>query len=240
MNPTTVSHIFGKWTVSRRFTIITVMFLGVLLGLLGYTITTLYKDRSTAFLIEIAGRQQMLLQKHINEVFLASQGVATDYPSTRELIRSTFIALIEGGSVVLNPETGQRQTVSAAPTEELLTKLREQLAHFAQIVERADTFLVLGSDHPEFREQVQTLLAQNTARFCRSRWPRNATSCRFCRFIATTEPCSVALSSDGRQLRVCGMRFSNRSFSRTGRRVFFSIRRCRISRVIFFSKKAAL
>ncbi len=163
MNPTTFSHIFRKSTISRRFTIITVMFLGVLLGLLGYSITTLYKDRSTAFLIEIAGRQQMLLQKHINEVFLASQGVATDYPSTRELIRSTFIALIEGGSVVLNPETGQRQTVSAAPTEELLTKLHEQLAHFAQIVEHADTFLVLGSDHPEFREQVQTLLAQNTA-----------------------------------------------------------------------------
>ena len=150
MNPTPFSHIFRKSIVSRRFTIITVMFLGVLLGLLGYTITTLHKNQSIVFLIDVAGRQRMLLQKHINEVFLASQGVEADYLSTRELIRSTLIALMEGGSVILNPETGQRQTVSAAPTEELLTKLREQLAHFAQIVKRADTFLVLGSDHPNF------------------------------------------------------------------------------------------
>lgn len=163
MNPTSFSHIFRKSTVSRRFTIITVMFLTVLLGLLVYTITTLHKDQSTAALIDIAGRQRMLLQKHVHEVFLASQGIAADYPSTRELIRSTLIALRDGGSVVINPETGQRQTITAAPTEELLAKFREQQTHFAQFVERADTFLVLGSERPEFREQVKTLLAQNTA-----------------------------------------------------------------------------
>ena len=163
MNQNSFRRIFRTSNLSRRFTIITIMFFGVILGLLGYTITTLHKDQSIAGLIDVAGRQRMLLQKHINEVFLVSHGVAADYPSTRKLIRTTFIALMEGGSVVLNPETGQRKTIPAAPTEELLTEWGKQLTHFDQLVERTDTFLKLGSDHLEFREQVQILLDQNTA-----------------------------------------------------------------------------
>lgn len=163
MPQTSHRHIFRELNLSRRFTIITIMFFGVIVGLLSYTVTTVHKDQSISFLIDVAGRQRMLLQKHINEVFLASQGGAADFFTTRELIRSSIIALMEGGPVGLNPETGQQQTLSAAPTEELLIKWREQLTLFNQIVERADTFLRLRSDHPEFREQMQTLLAQNTA-----------------------------------------------------------------------------
>jgi PAS domain S-box-containing protein len=163
MNQTLFRRIFRTSNLSRRFTIITIMFFGVILGLLGYTITTLHKDQSIACLIDVAGRQRMLLQKHMNEVFLVSHGIAADYPSTRKLIRTTFITLMEGGSVVLNHETGQRKTVPAAPTDELLNEWGNQLTHFDQFVERTDTFLKLGSDHLEFREQAQALLDQNTA-----------------------------------------------------------------------------
>jgi PAS domain S-box-containing protein len=139
------------------------MFLSVLLGILVFTIMTIQNEKSNAILIDMTGRQRMLLQKHINEVFLTSQGVTADYSSTRELIHSTLHALMEGGSVVLDSETGQRHTIPAMPTEGMLITLRDQQNHLDKIIELADDFLLLSPDHPEFERKLQTLRAQNSA-----------------------------------------------------------------------------
>ena len=162
MNPASLSHILRRSKLGRRFTVITVMFLSVLLGILSYTITTLQNEKSNALLIDIAGRQRMLFQKHINEVFLTSQGVQADYPSTRELSHSTLNALMEGGLVVLDPKTGERRTVPAVPTEEISNKLREQQNYFDKTIELADNFLLLSPDHPEFPQMFRTLRDQNS------------------------------------------------------------------------------
>ena len=126
------------------------MFLGVFLGIMVYTTTTIQKEKSNAILIDMAGRQRMLFQKHINEVFLSSQGFTADYTSTRELLRSTLNSLMKGGSVIIAPETGQRQPIPAAPTEEILIKLREQQNLFHKIIELADSFLLNSPDELGF------------------------------------------------------------------------------------------
>ena len=162
MKSNLISPMLKKSRLSHRFTIITVLFLSVLLGLLAYTIMTLQEDKSNAILIDMAGRQRMLLQKHINEVFLTSQGVPADYVSTRHLMNSTLNALIEGGSVVLNFETNQSQTIPAAPTKEISEKLREQRTHIEHISQLADNFLSLSPDPLNFQKQLKTLRAQNS------------------------------------------------------------------------------
>ena len=162
MNPTSISHIVRRSKLGRRFTIITVMFLSVLLGMLVYTITTINKEKSNARLIDVAGRQRMLLQKHMSEVFLTSQGINTNYTVTRELIRSSLNALKHGGSIVLDPKTGQSQTIPAVPTQAISFKLHEQQQHFDKIADLADHFLLLSLDHPEFHQTFQTLRAQNS------------------------------------------------------------------------------
>ena len=162
MNSPSTSHIFRSSKLGRRFTIITVMFLSVILGMLIYTIATIQKEQSNALLIDMAGRQRMLLQKHLNEVFSTSQKIQADYTSTRDLIGSTLKALMEGGPVVLDPETGEKQTVPEAPTEEIFLKLREQHNHFDNVIEIADNFLLLSPDHPEYPQMFQTLQEQNS------------------------------------------------------------------------------
>jgi PAS domain-containing protein len=137
------------------------MFLSVLLGMLAYTITTLHNDKLNALLIDMAGRQRMLFQKHIHEVFLTSQGVPSDFASTRQLMHSTLNALIEGGWVVLNPETDRRQLIPAAPTQQLSQKLREQQKHVDHIIQLTDHFLLLSPDHPEYQPQLQTVRTQH-------------------------------------------------------------------------------
>jgi len=163
MNSNWFRHRFKTSTVSRRFTIITIMFVTVLLGLLIYTITTIQKEKSNAILIDMAGRQRMLFQRHMNEVFLTSQGVPADYASTRELLRSTLHALMEGGSVILDLDTGKKQTIPAVPTEEILLKLREQENHFDEIIELGNDLLLLSPGHPEFRPNLKLLRARNSA-----------------------------------------------------------------------------
>jgi PAS domain S-box-containing protein len=138
------------------------MFLSVLLGILVYTITTIQHEQSNAVLIDMAGRQRMLFQKHINDVLLTSQGVSADYFSTRELIHSTLHALMNGGSVVLDSETGQRQIIPAVPTEGILITLRDQQHHLDNIIGVADNLLLLSPDHPEFGRKLQTLREQNS------------------------------------------------------------------------------
>ena len=162
MNSNLISSMFRKSTLSHRFTIITVMFVAVLLGLLIYTIATIQKEKSNAILIDMAGRQRMLFQKHMNEVFLTSQGVTADYTSTRELLRSTLHALMEGGSVVLDLDTGKKQKIPAIPTEEISLKLREQENHFDEIIELGDDLLLLAPGHPEFRQKLKLLRARNS------------------------------------------------------------------------------
>ena len=163
MSPTSISQIVRRSKLGRRFTVITVMFLSVLLGILGYTITTIQKEKSNTLLIDFTGRQRMLHQKHINEIFLTSQGFQADYHSTREIIHSTLHALREGGVVVLEPNKGQTRLVSAVPTEEILMSLHDQQVHFEKLIQVADRFLLLSSDHPEYRQIFQNLRAQNSS-----------------------------------------------------------------------------
>jgi two-component system sensor histidine kinase KdpD len=111
------------------------MFLTVLLGIMVYTTTTIQKEKSNAILIDMAGRQRMLFERHLNEVYLTSQGITADYKSTRELLRSTLASLMKGGSVTLDPETGESQTIPAAPTEKILLKLHEQENYFEKVIE---------------------------------------------------------------------------------------------------------
>ena len=61
-------------------------------------------------LIDMAGRQRMLFEKHLNEVYLTSQGITADYKSTRELLRSTLDSLMKGGSVTYCSRNRQETT----------------------------------------------------------------------------------------------------------------------------------
>ncbi len=156
-----LQQLFKPSTLSRRFIIIIFIFVALLLGMLTYTITILHKDNSNALRIDLAGRQRMLFQQHLNEVFLTSQRISADYAATRHLIQSGLKTLMEGGTVVVNPDTDQRQTILAVPTQEIFEKLRQQQTQSQHIFNLADRFLEISPDHPEFQSQLQNLSTQH-------------------------------------------------------------------------------
>ena len=148
-------------TLGRRFTIVTVMFLTVLLGMLFYTTVTIKNEESNAMLIDIAGRQRMLLQRHFNEVILTTQGVIADYTATRELIRSTLTTLIKGGNLALQTDGHLTQSIPAVPSKEIASTLQDQQIQFIAFIHDTDDFIALTPTHPDYVGTLQKLRSKN-------------------------------------------------------------------------------
>ncbi|MDR4501073.1 MAG: PAS domain S-box protein [Nitrospirales bacterium] len=149
-------------TLGRRFAIVTVMFLTVLLGMLFYTTAIIKNEESNAVLIDLAGRQRMLLQRHFNEVMLTTQGVSADYTATRQLIRSTLTALIEGERLTPPFDGGRNQHIPEVPTNTIANTLREQQTAFQAFIDKTEDFIALKPTHPDYGPALEDLRDQNT------------------------------------------------------------------------------
>jgi len=98
-----------------------------ILAVVPLTITFLQTRESDARLIDMAGRQRMLLERHMKELLLTSQGMQTRHEQTRALLRERLEALIHGGSTVARFDSPQLTVLPAAPTVEIKEKLLLQL-----------------------------------------------------------------------------------------------------------------
>ena len=67
------------------------------LGIIPLTLAIIHSRQSDALAIDMAGRQRMLLERHMKEVLLASQGTDAGYDITREVLRNQLAVLEHGG-----------------------------------------------------------------------------------------------------------------------------------------------
>src|SRR5512147_2587066 len=112
-NQTTVAGIFGLLILTA-------------LAIVPLTLTVIHSRESDALVIDLAGRQRMLLERHMKEVLLASQGVDAQYKVTRAALKERVQALIHGGTTVVQVGRSGTAVVPAAPTDEIRVKLLEQ------------------------------------------------------------------------------------------------------------------
>lgn len=152
---------FSPVTAGRQLVILTTVFIVTLVGILTYTIITIQDQSLDAVVVDIAGRQRMLNQRHMKEVFLVSQNMQLDYPLTRKTINESLEALIHGGTVVINEHTGETADIPEAPNQAILHKREEQKNLVAEITVKADAFLQLPNAAPSYTASLQTLLALN-------------------------------------------------------------------------------
>lgn len=105
------------------------------------TLTVLHHREADGLVIDMAGRQRMLLERYLKELLLAAQGVAAHHQDTRALLEQRLRVLIDGGST--STQFGSRSTVSlpAAPTAEIRSKLLEQGRLLAEFTNLAEAFL---------------------------------------------------------------------------------------------------
>ena len=133
------------------------------LAIVPLTLTVIHSRESDAVVIDLAGRQRMLLERHMKEVLLASQGVDTQYLQTRAALKERVRALIQGGTTVAEADHRGTIAVPAAPTDEIRRTLLEQQRLMESLFAEADAFLLRGRVGTESSTARDELLRDNTA-----------------------------------------------------------------------------
>jgi methyl-accepting chemotaxis protein len=146
-----------------KLLVISGAFSATMLGVVGYTVVTVERQKLDSILSDLAGRQRMLSQKFMKEVLLASTGDAANFQDTGRIMGETLSALIGGGAAVENLTTGRRVVVPPAPTMELQAKLNEQMNLLNRVKADSDNFLRMPDADPrklQLRQELLNLQAQ--------------------------------------------------------------------------------
>ena len=105
------------------------------------TLTVLHHRESDARVIDMAGRQRMLLERYMKELLLAGEGVFAHYEDTRALLEQRLHVLIDGGTTTNQFGSPDVVSLPPAPTEAIRSKLLEQGRQLANLTNLGEAFL---------------------------------------------------------------------------------------------------
>ena len=133
------------------------------LSIVPLSLTIIHHRESDALVIDLAGRQRMLLERHMKEVLLASAGVEADYRQTRATLEERVRTLIQGGSTVARLDRGARFAIPPAATDQIQNELNEQQRLMASLFSNADAFLLQAQTGDPIDAARDELLADHAA-----------------------------------------------------------------------------
>ena len=157
-SPSVRSHDVN-WTVAGILGLLII----TALAIVPLTLTVIHSRESDALVIDLAGRQRMLLERHMKEVLLASQGVDAQYRQTRAVLEDGVQTLILGGMTIAHVNRGGTVAVPAAPTDKIRQKLLEQQELMEALFTKADTFLLNARTAAQSGTARDELLRNNAA-----------------------------------------------------------------------------
>jgi two-component system sensor histidine kinase KdpD len=126
-----------NWALAGIFGLLLITIISVV----PLTLTILHLRQSDALVIDMAGRQRMLLERHMKEILLATDGVDVPYEQTRERLKKRVIALIGGGATAVHLDQDESMALPAAPNDEIRQKLLDQQRLLDAYFVKADRFL---------------------------------------------------------------------------------------------------
>ncbi|WP_082914672.1 methyl-accepting chemotaxis protein [Paramagnetospirillum marisnigri] len=150
------------WTtmkLRRKFSTVSVAFTLVLAGLIVFNVMVLRNQSQYSQITDMAGRQRMLSQKFGKEVLLVAGGVAVDHLATLRVMRDSLAALMEGGEIIVNLDTGAKVDLPPAPNAEIRAKLAEQAVALRLYEQAATAFLASTSGDGRRADKMKDLLA---------------------------------------------------------------------------------
>ncbi|TAN77831.1 MAG: methyl-accepting chemotaxis protein, partial [Magnetospirillum sp.] len=159
MNNAAQHSLWKSMKLRRKFSTVSVAFTCVLAGLIAFNVLVLRSQSQQSLVTDMAGRQRMLSQKFTKEVLLVSAGTSSDTQATLKLMRDSLAALMEGGEIVTNLDTGAKADLPPAPTVEIRTKLAEQAVALRQYEAAANAYLGLPPGDTKRGERLKELLA---------------------------------------------------------------------------------
>ena len=157
MNASTDPEITFPLTIGQRLLAMVVIFILALGAILAFTHTAVKTLELDVVVLDVAGRQRMMIQRHLNKLLLASHGIRTDFQPTQQALLHSADALRNGGEVVVNLYTDERRSIPAAPTARIRELLDEQRSLLEEFFAKTRTLLLEDPDHFTSSESFSSL-----------------------------------------------------------------------------------
>ena len=135
-------------TIGQRLLAMVVIFILALGAILAFTHSAVITHELDMVVMDVAGRQRMMIQRHLSQLLLASHGIQTDFQPTEQALLHTVDALQNGGDVVVNLYTNERRSIPAAPTARIRELLEQQRSLLEGVFSQTET--LLGEDPAHF------------------------------------------------------------------------------------------
>lgn len=154
-------------TIGERLLAMVIIFMLALGAILVFTYSAVKTLESDVVVLDVAGRQRMMIQRHLNEMLLASHGIQADLQRTQQVLLNSVDALQNGGDVIVNLYTNEKHSVPAAPTDRIQDLLEEQRSLLERFFVKTRTLLLENPEHFPSAEsyallnQLQHQLVQN-------------------------------------------------------------------------------
>ncbi len=143
-------------TIGHRLLAIIVVLIGSLGTIMAMILTTGYNVEPDA-VVDIAGRQRMMVQRYFNETILASRGIDKDRYATQQVLLHSVDALQNGGAVIVNLDTEERRSIPPAPTAQVRDLLTQQRALLERFFSTTQTLLLESADRAPSSEAFSVL-----------------------------------------------------------------------------------
>ena len=141
--------LLGNLKVGYKLGFIPLLYTVILIGLLFYVVDNARGLLLDSTIQDAAGRQRMLNEKYLQEVFLERLGVDSERERTAQIFLATQSGLITGGEVTINMITGEKVTVPKSDDRVLVELLEKQGTLFRELAEKSDAFLSAEETLPE-------------------------------------------------------------------------------------------
>ena len=157
MNASSGSGIRFPLTIGQRLLAMVIIFVLALGAILAFTHTAVKTLELDVVVMDVAGRQRMMIQRHLNEMLLVSHEIRTDFQRTQQALLHSADALRNGGEVVVNPFTDERRSIPEAPTARIRELLDQQRSLLEQFFVKTKTLLLEDPDHSPSSESFSLL-----------------------------------------------------------------------------------
>jgi len=134
-----------------------------LVGSLYQTYLIVHNRQADAVIIDLAGRQRMLIERHLKQVLLASQGFSVEHAETAQLLLQRINVLLKGGQTIR--DIGEQTVVSLPPaqTVQIAAKFQEQKNLLQKFLEKEWGFLDAPAGSRESAHALEEVVGLNEA-----------------------------------------------------------------------------
>lgn len=126
-------------SLKTKILFIPLVFLAALTAIVFFTISSINQSKTVGHIVDVAGAQRMLNQRHLKEVLIEASGYKFgDYKDTRVAMATALGKLTIGGEIKSGNET---VSLPPAPSKELEAQLKKQKALSLEVNVLADDYL---------------------------------------------------------------------------------------------------